>query len=190
MALRWCSVHKRILFGLVAWLLGAATATAGSLLAVSLLGQGIGGGSAQQLTQDAVNGALASEVAESTPPASPTESRTVHPAAKPRKPSPTAAPDPPPTPAATSASPATTDGPPSSSGGTVFTSKGGQVVASCQPAGAYLLSWSPFQGYEVSYVVRGPAAVARVSFESITVEETMVVTCSAGVPSARTSTGN
>ena len=35
-ALRWCSVHKRILFGIVAWLLGAATATAGSLLAVSL----------------------------------------------------------------------------------------------------------------------------------------------------------
>jgi len=36
-------VHSRILFGAAAWLLGAATATTGSLLAVSLLGQGITG---------------------------------------------------------------------------------------------------------------------------------------------------
>jgi hypothetical protein len=47
MPLRGCNVSKRIVFGLVAWLLGAATATAGSLLAVSLLGQGIGGSSSQ-----------------------------------------------------------------------------------------------------------------------------------------------
>jgi len=36
-------VHRRILFGVAAWLAGAATATAGSLLAISLLGQGITG---------------------------------------------------------------------------------------------------------------------------------------------------
>ena len=57
-------MHRRILFGVAAWLLGAATATAGSLLAVSLLGQGITGSSGQLLTQDAVNRALASEAAE------------------------------------------------------------------------------------------------------------------------------
>jgi hypothetical protein len=190
-------VHKRILFGLVAWLLGAATATAGSLLAVSLLGQGIGGGPARQLTEEAVNRALASEVAETTSPASPappatsrTTPPTVHPAAKPTRPSATATPDPPPSQSATSTpSPASTGGT-SSPGGTVFTSKGGEVVASCQTSGAYLLSWSPLQGYEVGYVVRGPAAAARVTFEAndrSNLVVTMVVTCSAGVPSATTS---
>jgi len=70
----------------------------------------------------------------------------------------------------------------------VFTSKGGEVVANCQASGAYLLSWSPLQGYEVGYVVRGPATAARVTFESDNFRVTMVVTCSAGVPSATSST--
>ena len=51
----------RILAGVGAWLLGAGTATAGSLLAVSLLGQGIAASPGQQLTADAVNRALARE---------------------------------------------------------------------------------------------------------------------------------
>ena len=51
----------RILAGVGAWLLGAGTATAGSLLAVSLLGQGIADSPGQQLTTAAVNRALARE---------------------------------------------------------------------------------------------------------------------------------
>ncbi len=51
----------RVLVGTGAWLLGAATATAGSVLAVSLLGQGIADSSSQQLTVAAVNQALANE---------------------------------------------------------------------------------------------------------------------------------
>ena len=43
-------MHVRILAGVGAWLLGAGTATAGSLLAVSLLGQGIADSPGQQLT--------------------------------------------------------------------------------------------------------------------------------------------
>jgi hypothetical protein len=70
----------------------------------------------------------------------------------------------------------------------VLTSPGGDVVASCQPAGAYLISWSPLQGYEVSFVARGPAATARVTFESHATRVTMVVSCSAGVPSATSRT--
>lgn len=186
MTLKWCSVHKRILFGLVAWLLGATSATAGSLLAVSLLGQGIGGGAAQQLTQEAVNRALASEGAESSPVAAPTPTRTVLPVAKPARPSPTATPDHSQA-TATTPSPAATQNDENTSG-TVFTSKGGEVLASCQAAGAYLLSWTPLQGFHVDDVLRGPAAAARVTFESTAVDMTMMVTCSAGVPSARTST--
>jgi hypothetical protein len=175
-------VHRRILFGFAAWLLGAATATAGSLLAISLLGQGITGNSGQLLTQDAVTRALASEAAEAPPSAAARD--TDVPAA-----SATAQTAP-----AASATPTATDVPAPGQGadttsspsgdGTVLTSAGGEVVASCQAAGAYLISWSPLQGYEADDVNRGPAAAARVTFASTTERVTMVVSCSAGVPSA------
>ena len=57
----------RILAGVGAWLLGAGTATAGSLLAVSLLGQGIAESPGQQLTTAAVKSALAAEAREASP---------------------------------------------------------------------------------------------------------------------------
>jgi serine/threonine-protein kinase len=183
-------VHRRILFGVTAWLLGAATATAGSLLAISLLGQGITGNSGQLLTQDAVNKALASEATEASPPDSPAATATGKPAMATPTPSPSvapattsAAPTAPATP--TDQGPATAAAPPPATGnGTVLTSSGGEVVASCQAAGVYLISWSPLQGYEVDGVARGPAATARVTFASNVSQVTMVVSCSGGVPSA------
>jgi serine/threonine-protein kinase len=185
-------VHTRILFGVAAWVLGAGTATAGSLLAVSLLGQGITGGSGQLLTQDAVNRALASEAAEASPPAPPsvTASATPSRARAAATPSPvvaTAPPGPAPAttpPATTAPAPSMTTVPPAPAGGTVLTSPGGEVVAACQAGGAYLVSWSPLQGYEIGDVARGPAATARVTFESAATRVTMAVSCSAGVPSA------
>jgi hypothetical protein len=184
-------VHRRILFGVAAWLLGAATATAGSLLAISLLGQGITGDPGQLLTQDAVTRALASEAADasSSPVTSPSR-QSASPSASARATASATA-----TPAATATSapapdPATAAAPGAGDGRTVLTSAGGEVVASCQPAGAYLISWSPLQGYEVDGVIRGPAVTARVTFSQVTVsptarEVTMLVSCSAGVPSAR-----
>jgi hypothetical protein len=180
-------VHRRILFGVAAWLLGAATATAGSLLAISLLGQGITGDPGRLLTQDAVTRALASEAAEaSSPPVTATSRQPASPSAS-AKPAATGtstphAPDP-----ATAPAPGAAPG--AVDGGAVLTSAGGEVVASCQPAGAYLISWSPVQGYEVDGVIRGPAVTARVTFSPVTVSPsastvTMVVSCSAGVPSA------
>lgn len=73
---------------------------------------------------------------------------------------------------------------PDQADGTLLTSAGGEVVASCQGSGAYLDTWSPSQGYEVSQVNRGPAATAQVTFTSTANRVTMVVSCSAGVPSA------
>jgi hypothetical protein len=195
--MRRYSVRSRILFGVTAWLLGAATATTGSLLTVSLLGQGITGNSAQLLTQDAVNKALANEAAQGpgagAQSASPAvtavgassrsqPAATASPAATSKSPAP-----PPATTAAASpaSSPAPTSAPPPpSSGGAVLTSAGGEVVATCQGADAYLISWSPLQGYQVGDVIRGPALTARVTFESHAGRETMMVSCSAGVPSA------
>jgi hypothetical protein len=174
-------VHRRILFGVAAWLLGAATATAGSLLAISLLGQGITGSSGQLLTQDAVNRALASEAAEASASHSPTATATAKPSRTAATPTPSAVP----TSAAPTPDPATASAAVSSpSGGTVLTSSGGEVLADCQAAGAYLISWSPSQGYEAGGVTRGPAATARVTFYSNANRVTMVVSCSTGVPSA------
>jgi hypothetical protein len=66
-------------------------------------------------------------------------------------------------------------------------SQGGTVLAECRSAGAYLVSWSPTQGYEAIGVIRGPAATARVIFESGANSVTMVVSCpdgAAGPPAA------
>jgi hypothetical protein len=179
----------RILAGVGAWLLGAGTATAGSLLAVSLLGQGIADSPGQQLTAAAVNRALALEAQE----ASQEASQAARPAVRPSGPAMTAsrpvaarpsvirpastgsAP-----PATPSASPSPAAPSPQATAGTVLMSQGGTVLAECRPAGTYLVSWSPTQGYEASGVIRGPAATARVAFESGANSVTMVVSCPDG----------
>jgi hypothetical protein len=181
-------VHVRILAGVGAWLLGAATATAGSLLAVSLLGQGIAACPGQQLTADAVNRALAreahdaSEAATSTVQLHPRMPATTSPVAA----TPPASPDAP-VPAAPSPTTAASPAAASPLAGTVLMSLGGSVLAECRPAGAYLVSWSPVQGYEASDVIRGPVTTARVIFESGATSVTVMVSCpdgTAGVPVA------
>ena len=166
------SVRTRILIGIGAWLLGAAAATGGSLLAVSRLGEGIADAPSQQLTAGMVKRALASESAEAPAPANAPAVKlgvTATPITRRQ------------VPASPSASPS-----PQSSGGTVLTSEGGTVVAGCDTSGAYLQSWSPQQGYEARSVVRGPATTAQVVFKSSQRTVTMAVSCTDGVPSATT----
>jgi hypothetical protein len=177
-------VRTRVLVGAGAWLLGAAAATAGSLLAVSMLGQGIAASPGQQLTAAMVNRALASEAAETARPLpTPTPSPSVQlggvamPITR-ATPEPSQAPAPVPVPA--SQQPAA---------GTVLSSAGGTVVAVCQQGRAYLQSWSPQQGYEAYGVVRGPSGTAQVSFTAGQQQVTMFITCSGGVPSATVHTG-
>ena len=176
--------------GVGAWLLGVGAATAGSLLAVSLLGQGIAASPGQQLTADAVNQALAREAHDASeaatrtaPPPVPTPSAT-RPAAT--SPAASQAAPAPPAPSATAAAPAAAPAVPaaSPSAGTVLTSMGGSVLAECRSAGAYLVSWSPVQGYQADDVTRGPAATARVVFESSANSVTVTVTCPHGATGA------
>jgi hypothetical protein len=180
-----------MLLGVAAWLVGASAATGGSLLAVSMIGQGMtpGGGDEQSVTT--VNRALAKEAAERAaavpshtvppkvkrggPPSRVGGHRAVLPPAHRRAPAPAARrPVPPPSPGAT--------------GGTVLTSQGGTLVASCAGARAYLVSWSPQQGFGSTGVIRGPATGARVTFTSGQLTVTMVVSCAAGVPTATSTT--
>jgi len=175
-------VSARFLIGVGAWLLGAGAATGGSLLAVSLLGQGIvAPAPSQQLTPAGVNQALAAEAAEaaqSTPSATP-------------KASPLGSPSPVPAPRrlkikGSTPPPATAATPTPQATSTVLTSSGGSVVARCESAGAYLVSWSPQQGYAAVNVIRGPTATAQAKFSNGQRVVIMKVTCSGGVPTATT----
>lgn len=162
-------MHSRILLGIAAWLVGASAAAGGSLLAVSALGQGMNPAGDEQVSVETVNRALAKEAAERT-------------AAMPRRsvsPSPSHA-APPSPPARRSAPPQS----PRTTGGTVLTSQGGTLVASCVGERAYVVSWSPQQGFGSGNVVRGPAKNAQVAFISGQLTVTMVVSCAAGVPTA------
>jgi hypothetical protein len=166
-------VPSRLLLGVAAWLVGASVATGGSLLAVSMLGQGMTPAAGEQLSVAAVNRALAKEAAERI--AAGAQSSGARPASltAPRSPA-TRHPSPP-------RSPRTT-------GGTVLTSAGGTVVASCAGARAYLVSWSPQQGFGSGDVLRGPAINAQVTFTDGQLTVTMIVSCGAGAPTAATTT--
>jgi hypothetical protein len=180
-----------MLLGVAAWLVGASAATGGSLLAVSMLGQGMTPGAGDGQSVVAVNRALAKEAAERAaamprhgippkaarggPPSRVTRHRARMPPARSGAAVPSARRSvPPPSPGAT--------------GGTVLTSPGGTLVASCAGARAYLVSWSPQQGFGSTGVVRGPATSARVTFTGGQVTVTMVVSCDAGVPTATSTT--
>ena len=189
----------RVLAGVGAWLLGVGAATGGSLLAVSLLGQGIATGTSQQLTTTAVNRALAGEASES-PGAVPAKTSAPSPAPSARRSyqaqvSQTTRSQTGTTPSARAsgsrpaASPSAQATVAAGSASTVLTSSGGTVVADCRPGGAYLVSWSPDPGYEVGTVIRGPAVTARVTFNSAANSVIMVVSCSAGVPTATSTVG-
>lgn len=162
-------MQSRILIGIAAWLAGASAATGGSLLAVSVLGQGMNPAAGEQLSVEAVNRALAHEAAERA-------------AATPRRSgSPLTRSTAPPSSAAHHSAPPPFSG---TAGGTVLTSRGGTLVASCGGARAYLVSWSPQPGFGSSNVVRGPATKAQVTFTGAQFTVTMVVSCHAGLPTA------
>ena len=62
------------------------------------------------------------------------------------------------------------------------------MLAECRSAGAYLVSWSPTQGYQAAGVARGPAVNARVVFNSAANSVTMVVSCPDGTAGAPVAT--
>ena len=161
-------VSSRYLAAAVAWVLGAAIATAGSIVAVNELAHGLLSQPAQQL----VGTKVSERHTTARPSSSPVPSLTPVPTRR-------AATRGPVTPAVTAAPPAPA--------GTFLSSPDGSVVASCQPGGAYLQYWFPDPGFESDDVARGPAAVATVTFESSGGGVVMRVSCPSGTPVAHLS---
>jgi hypothetical protein len=138
-----------VALALVAWVVGAGTAVAVGLLALSIVGTSLAG--------------PVDPLAHVTDPGAAT-------ASSPTASSPTAAP-----------SPGVTSEPPTGEGRTL-TSAGGTVVAECVDGAAYLLVWSPAQGFHAEDVIRGPARVTRVKFETFGREIEVTITCVDGTP--------
>ena len=160
-------MSSRFLLGLGAWLLGAGIATTGSMIAVHDLAHGLLVSQAQQLGAGTTGVGLTTGAAGPSPsPAAPSTTASSSPPVKRHTVPPSASSDSP-TPA-----------------GTLLESGEGSAMADCVAGGAYLLYWSPDQGFSAEDVVRGPAGTASVTFRGPGAGVIMRVSCAAGVPVA------
>jgi hypothetical protein len=159
-------LNRRLLVSTLAWVGGACAAVLVAMLALSLIGDGLGAGQAQPLSAEAAG--------------------PERPLPTPGVPSLDGGPSPSRTPAATSAS---LSSHPPQAVTRLLTSSGGTAVARCVEDRVYLVSWSPAQGYRADEVLRGPARVARVSFESSRREVTIEARCGSDGPVAKVYVG-
>lgn len=171
-------VRSRLLLGVGAWMVGATSATFGSLYAVGQLGNSLLSVPTRQMSVAMVNADLERENSQQAAPLDTARPLNVERhgdagdarrAAHTRKASATPGQSAPPQ--------------PSSSAGVLLTSPDGSADAVCGAGGAYLLWWIAQPGFEGDDVVRGPAAVAKVVFRGATgggIE--LRVSCSGGVP--------
>jgi hypothetical protein len=89
-------------------------------------------------------------------------------------------------PQTTTPAPGVTSSAPAAGTTRALSTPGGSVLARCGPADtAYLLSWTPAQGYGVDDVRRGPAPRASVKLEADHGRKLIIeVTCRSGIPVA------
>jgi hypothetical protein len=171
------AVRSRLLLGASAWLLGATSATAGSLYAVNLLGNSLLSAPSRQMSVEMVRADLAQENAQR---ARPLPAR--HEPRRSRQSSHKARTHERPATSRTSPSQSASPAPTSSSAGVFLSSADGGAEAVCEAGGAYLLYWTPQTGFEADQVTRGPAAVASVVFREDSGGILMQVSCRGGVP--------
>ncbi len=162
-------MSSRFLVGLAAWLVGAAAATTGSMIAVDQLAHGLLGPQTQQLGSYTVDPDLDAGTTTALPSPSASTARAARkaPARSARRS------------ARSAASPAL------STPGTLLESPDGSVMAACGKGGAYLLYWSPDQGFWADDVRRGPASSASVTFVGSASSIVVQVSCSGTTPVAR-----
>ncbi len=142
-------VIRRPLMVGAGWAAAAVVATAIGLAGIRLVGESLTSTPGGVLSQQQVDRALAE--ASDSPSASPAES-------------PSASPSPSDTP--TTASPTTTTATGPAPAQRSFAVRGGTAVAVCSGSQAYLVSWSPAQGYRVERTRQGPDREVEVRFDS------------------------
>lgn len=163
------SPRQRLLMAMAGWLVAAVLATGVTLAAISSMGAGIFGTSAEPMAQDEIARALSAQPAVAGPtPTEPAEPRPV----APTEPSATGTPTPGDMPTAPGGEPA------------VIVSPGGTAVAQCTGGLVELLSWSPAQGYQVDRPDRGPDDEVEIEFESDDLDVEVTIRCVDGVPEA------
>lgn len=175
------TVRVQVTVGVGAWIAGAAAATGLCLFAVSYLSADPQNPQGATLSQSQVRQALASATgatSSATPPAVSADqsSSGTGPASSgtpsPTESSPSAATVP--APASSVTAPQTIERRLSGDGGT--------VVAQCQGSAAYLVTWSPAQGYQAEVTQRGPAHLATVVFTGYGNRLEFHIGCQAGTP--------
>lgn len=165
-------MRSRVLVGVGAWLLGAVSATVGSLYAVDQLGQGL---LEQHSTQESVARVNAELAAENSERATPMPASS--PAARLSPNAPGSAPQ------AKRVAKHPTARPGPGNSGQLLRSPDGTAMAVCEQGGARLDYWIPAQGFEAFDVVRGPLPTASVTFKNSSGGVVMKVTCSgSGTP--------
>jgi hypothetical protein len=159
---------RRILAGVTGWLLAAALAVVVGLLAVSLLGTGITSGQTHPLSHAAVNRALAHATRQPSATPAPSTSTPSTPPASPTTPAPTSSDQ--------------------KHAVRALGTRGGSIIARCTGNTAYLVSWSPRQGFETDDHVRGPAPTAFIKFDGEDLDVYTTISCRNGTPTAHTAT--
>ncbi|MGI8334495.1 PASTA domain-containing protein [Actinomadura scrupuli] len=154
-------MNRRMLFVFATWAATAGTAVAAGAVAITVLGEGITDRAGQPMTSADVQRALAQPYQSPSAASSPLSS--VSP------------------PVAAGPAPRTTA--PQAGGVTRgLASAGGDVIARCDHGSAYLISWTPAQGYGTGYAGRGPADRVTVRFQGGGRQVTMVIVCRDGQP--------
>lgn len=161
---------RRVLTSGAAWLLGAAASVAVGLVALSLIGIDLGARGVSPLMAE--NATVTAVASGSPEPSAVPDARRAAPS--------TGAATPTPSVGAAAPSPFA-----AARADQVLRSDGGFVVARCVDEDAYLVSWTPEQGYQVHDVRRGPAEVVSVEFEGERQSVRLDVSCEKGVAQAR-----
>lgn len=171
-------MQGRVAAGIGAWVIGVVSATALSLVAVSVFGHDAANSHGPVLTQDDIAKALASATA--APPTSPDSPSAGTPGGASGTPSSAT----PPTPGPTSSSTVTPTNSVATTISRALSSPAGTVVVRCQGSLVYLMSWSPAQGFRVAGIQRGPGRVAAVDFLGPQGQVVMRYYCSGGTPAS------
>lgn len=174
------SAVRRTLASALAWGVGAGAAIGVGLLALSLIGDGLGVRPVDQLlpnTASQPNPQAASSSDRSfvaRPGSTLPGQRRQGPAGSPTPGTPSLAPV-----------PGTPGGPVPSGAAQQISSPGGTVIAQCTDTGVYLVSWSPAQGFRMGSVHRGPNPWANAVFKSPKRDYTVWATCVPGTLQSR-----